>query len=46
LNAHPLFVSFVKAAWENRQKSENLKDDVTSDRQIDIAERAAAVGEE
>ncbi|CAN5873938.1 CTP synthase [soil metagenome] len=51
LNAHPLFVSFVKAAWENRVKSENLKDDVTSDKQINIEsdrmqERIAAVGEE
>ena len=26
LNAHPIFVSFVKAAHENRLKSENLKD--------------------
>ena len=34
LAAHPLFVSFVKAAWENRIKSENLKDDVTSDTPI------------
>ncbi len=33
LNAHPLFVSFVKAALENRLASENLKDDVTSDKQ-------------
>ena len=46
LNPHPLFVSFVKAAWENRVNSENLKDDVTSDQQIEMPERAAAVGEE
>ena len=46
LDAHPLFVSFVKAAWENRLKSENLKDDVTSDRQIEMPERAASIGEE
>jgi CTP synthase len=46
LNAHPLFVSFVKAAWENRVNSENLKDDVTSDKQIEIPERAAVAGEE
>ena len=51
LNAHPLFVSFVKAAWENRVNSENLKDDVTSDKQINLEsdrmqERIAAIGEE
>ncbi len=46
LNAHPLFVSFVKAAWQNRLNSENLKDDVTSDKQIEMPERAAIVGEE
>jgi len=45
LNAHPLFVSFVKAAHENRLNSENLKDDVTSDKQIEMPERAVA-GEE
>ena len=46
LNAHPLFVSFVKAAFENRLNSENLKADVTSDKQIEIPERAAVVGED
>ncbi len=46
LNAHPLFVSFVKAAHENRLHSENLKDDVKSDKQIEIPERASAVGDE
>ncbi|HEY0428447.1 MAG TPA: CTP synthase [Pyrinomonadaceae bacterium] len=46
LNAHPLFTAFVKAAWENRIKSENLKDDVTSDKQIEMPERAAVGGEE
>ena len=44
--AHPLFVSFVKAAWQNRINSENLKDDVTSDKQIEMPERAAISGEE
>ncbi len=34
LNAHPLFVSFVKAAHENRLGSENLKHDVTAEKQI------------
>jgi CTP synthase len=46
LNAHPLFVSFVKAALENRLNSENLKDDVTSDKKIEMPERASVVGEE
>jgi CTP synthase len=46
LNAHPLFVSFVKAAHENRLNSENLKDDITSDRQIEMPERATVSGEE
>jgi CTP synthase len=46
LSAHPLFVSFVKAAYENRLNSENLKDDVSSDKRIEMPERATAVGEE
>jgi len=33
LAAHPLFSSFVRAAWENRLSSENLQHDVASDRQ-------------
>ncbi len=45
LNAHPLFVSFVKAAQENRLNSENLRDDVSSDKHIEMPERAVA-GEE
>ncbi len=45
LSAHPLFVSFVKAAHENRLNSENLRDDVSSDRQIEMPEHAIA-GEE
>ncbi|MGD9627794.1 MAG: CTP synthase [Pyrinomonadaceae bacterium] len=39
LEAHPLFVSFVKAAWENRLKSENLEHDVTSEKQVEVTER-------
>ncbi len=46
LNAHPLFHSFVKAAWQNRLNSENLKDDVTSDKQIEMPERAAVASDE
>jgi len=39
LKPHPLFVSFVKAAWENRLKSENLEHDVTSDKQVEMPDR-------
>lgn len=39
LAAAPLFTSFVKAAWENRLRSENLKHDVTSDKQVEMVER-------
>ena len=45
LAAHPLFVSFIKAAWENRLNSENLKEDVSSDKPIEIQEMAATNGE-
>ena len=38
LDAHPLFTSFVKAAWENRLKSENLDHDVRSDKQVEVSE--------
>lgn len=40
LAAHPLFDSFVKAAWQNRLHSENLDHDVTRDRPLDMPERA------
>ena len=33
LDPHPLFTSFVKAAWENRLNSENLEHDMASDKQ-------------
>jgi CTP synthase len=46
LTAHPIFVSFVKAALQNRLNSENLKDDVSSDQKIEMPERAAMIGEE
>jgi len=46
LDAHPLFTSFVKAAWENRLKSENLEHDVTSDKQVEMPERAEVGNEE
>jgi CTP synthase len=46
LAAHPLFVAFVKAAWQNRLSSENLKEDVASDKPIEIHEHAAVSSEE
>ncbi|MBK6723684.1 MAG: CTP synthase [Pyrinomonadaceae bacterium] len=36
LDPHPLFDSFVRAAWQNRVKSENLEHDVTSDKQVEM----------
>ncbi|MBK8466936.1 MAG: CTP synthase [Chloracidobacterium sp.] len=46
LAAHPLFVSFVEAAWANRLRSENLEHDVMSDTQVEISERAEIASEE
>ena len=46
LDAHPLFVSFVEAAWKNRLNSENLKHDVTSDRQMEMPERSEVTSDE
>ena len=46
LNPHPLFTSFVKAAWENRLHSENLEHDVRSDKGIDMPERAEVRSED
>ncbi len=40
LDVHPLFDSFVKAAWENRLRSENLEHDVASDKPVEVAQRA------
>ncbi len=40
LDAHPLFTAFVKAAWENRLRSENLEHDVTSDKHVELPERS------
>ncbi len=40
LAAHPLFVSFVEAAWNNRLHSENLEHDVASDVPFDLSNRA------
>ncbi|NNE98556.1 MAG: CTP synthase [Pyrinomonadaceae bacterium] len=50
LNAHPLFKSFVEAAWQNRLKSENLKEDVSREpvktESQEVKEKAATVGED
>jgi len=46
LDAHPLFVGFVKAAWENRLKSENLEHDVASDKQVEMPERTEVLVDE
>ncbi|NNE64971.1 MAG: CTP synthase [Pyrinomonadaceae bacterium] len=50
LNAHPLFHSFVEAAWQNRVASENLRDDVKEDSPISKkapeASQAATAGNE
>ncbi len=53
LNAHPLFVSFVEAAWQNRLASENLKDDVSREKPVisestepETQEKAVGFGED
>jgi len=46
LKPHPLFVSFVEAAWQNRLKSENLEHDVSSDSQVELPERAEMSNED
>src|SRR5437867_7909873 len=35
LAVHPLFYSFVKAAWENRLHSENLEHDISRDAPVE-----------
>lgn len=46
LAAHPLFVAFIKAAHGNRLRSENLKDDVSCEKPIEIANRMTEITEE
>ncbi len=46
LDVHPLFDSFVKAAWQNRIHSENLDHDVTSDKQVEMPEHVEIESEE
>ena len=44
LNVHPLFNSFVKAAWKNRVNSENLKEDIVAEpKAIDFKDKAKTV---
>ena len=38
LAPHPLFVAFVKAAWENRLRSENLEHEVPSEKSVEVRE--------
>lgn len=40
LAPHPLFVGFVRAAWENRLKSENLEHDLAAEKHREMPERA------
>jgi CTP synthase len=46
LAVHPLFYSFVKAAWENRLKSENLEHDIQRESAIEMHERAEVGSDE
>ncbi len=46
LAPHPLFVSFVKAAWNNRLRSENLDHDVSSERPLEMPEHVEIGHEE
>jgi CTP synthase len=45
LAVHPLFDNFVKAAWQNKLRSENLDHDVAAERQLELPERAEAASE-
>ncbi|MFT3745606.1 MAG: hypothetical protein QM785_15130 [Pyrinomonadaceae bacterium] len=46
LAAHPLFVSFVEAAWKNRMRSENLEHDVVSDKHLEMPDHVEIGAEE
>ncbi len=46
LAAHPLFAAFVRSAHEHRLSSENLADDVKSDKSIEMPERAEVIAED
>src|SRR5258708_703525 len=42
LAVHPLFDSFVRAAWQNRLRSENLEHEVVREKPAEISDRAEA----
>ncbi len=46
LAVHPLFDSFVRAAWDNRVRSENLEHDVTGEKAVDIPDHVEISGHE
>ena len=46
LAPHPLFVSFVKAALENRLKSENLEHDITRENSVELPSHIEVVTED
>ena len=46
LDVHPLFDSFVKAAWSNKLHSENLGHDIAAEKQVEMPERVEATSEE
>lgn len=46
LAVHPLFDSFVRAAWDNRVRSENLEHDVASEKAVDIPDHVEIGGDE
>lgn len=46
LAVHPLFDSFVQAAWQNRLRSENLEHDVVRDTPVEMLDRAEIKTEE
>jgi CTP synthase len=45
LDAHPLFTTFVAAAWANRLKSENLEHDAANEKHLDMPELTEAKGQ-
>ncbi len=46
LAPHPLFVSFVAAAWSNRVRSENMEHDVKSSSPVEMHERVDVLSED
>ncbi|MBS1771076.1 MAG: CTP synthase [Acidobacteria bacterium] len=46
LDVHPLFDSFVKAAWSNKLHSENLGHDIAAEKQVEMPERVEVASEE